>query len=181
MKGVVFTEFMNLVDAKFSPAVTEAVVEKAELPNGGAYTAVGTYDVAEMVRLVGCLSDETGLPAADLLYEFGRHLLWRFAALYPQYFEEAGSVFAFLDDIEDKIHVDVRKLYADTELPRFETAYPAADQMTLRYSSPRGLVKVCAGLIDATIEQFEESIEVELDLIKEDGTEALFTLKKVPQ
>ena len=72
MKGVVFTEFMEMMDSWFGPELTERVLEAAHLPSGGIYTAVGTYDHTELLALVVQLSRETGLPAAELVREFGQ-------------------------------------------------------------------------------------------------------------
>jgi len=43
MKGMVFTEFMDMVEEVLSADILEDIIEKSELPNDGAYTALGTY------------------------------------------------------------------------------------------------------------------------------------------
>ena len=55
MKGVVFTEFVEMVEARFGLPMLDRIIEAAQLPSGGAYSAVGTYDHGEMVQLVGAL------------------------------------------------------------------------------------------------------------------------------
>lgn len=52
MKGIVFTEFLEMVADKFSADTVDTIIEEADPPSGGAYTAVGTYDFAEMASLV---------------------------------------------------------------------------------------------------------------------------------
>ena len=47
MKGVVFTEFIEMVEDKFSADIADQIIEEADLPSGGVYTSVGTYDHAE--------------------------------------------------------------------------------------------------------------------------------------
>jgi hypothetical protein len=56
MKGVVFTEFLEMVEGRFGLAMADRIIEAAQLPSSGAYTAVGTYDYTEMVHLVNALS-----------------------------------------------------------------------------------------------------------------------------
>src|SRR5213080_4751245 len=99
-----------MVESRFSPRMAEEIIEAAHVPSGGAYTAVGTYDHSEIVRLVQQLAKATGVPANDLLKEFGKHLFKRFAAGYPMFFEDIDNAFDFLADIENHIHVEVRKL-----------------------------------------------------------------------
>ena len=52
MKGIIFTSFLDLVEEKFGMEMLEEVISSANLPNKGAYTAVGTYDHAELVQMV---------------------------------------------------------------------------------------------------------------------------------
>ena len=60
MKGMVFTEFLEMVEEKFSPEMAERIIESSELKSSGVYTTVGTYDHHEMITLVISLSRETG-------------------------------------------------------------------------------------------------------------------------
>ncbi len=179
MKGVVFTEFLDMVEDKFSPELADTIIEKSDLPNGGSYTSIGTYDVCEMGRLVQNLSTETGAPAPDLMGVFGKHLFSRFAATNPDVFRSDHCCFTFLSEIEGTIHRDVRKLYPDAELPSFEYEFPEQDKMVMVYSSPRGLGKVAEGLIEGCIEHFGEAIDVSAeDLSEGAGSRVRFSLEK---
>lgn len=51
MKGMVFTEFLDFVAARFGDDMVDDIVEASPLESGGAYTAVGTYSHGEMVAL----------------------------------------------------------------------------------------------------------------------------------
>ena len=93
MKGVVFTEFLEMVEDRFSPEMADRIIEGAKLPSGGVYTTVGTYDHGEMIQLVSCLSEETGIPSAELVRSFGMHLFGRFHTMFPKYFEDVSSSF----------------------------------------------------------------------------------------
>ena len=42
MKGLVFTEFLEMVESKWGLATVDRVIQGAALPNNGAYTSVGT-------------------------------------------------------------------------------------------------------------------------------------------
>ncbi|CAN7553117.1 heme NO-binding domain-containing protein [Pseudoduganella sp. LjRoot289] len=168
MKGVVFTEFMELVEARMGLDMLDRIITEADLPNDGAYTAVGTYDHAELVRLVMALSNATGMAVPALVHLFGQHLFQRFSVAYPALFADAGNVFDFLSRIDKVIHVEVRKLYPDAELPSLPCERPAPGELVLLYSSPRGFADLAAGLIDGCIAHFGETIAVtRTDLAKE--------------
>jgi Haem-NO-binding len=116
MKGIVFTEFLEMVEDRFSPAMADRMLEACALPSGGVYTAVGTYDHHEMVQLVSQLSTLTGVAVPELLRTYGQHLFGRFVHRYPHFFAGVDSAFAFLHNIEGYIHVEVRKLYPEADL-----------------------------------------------------------------
>jgi hypothetical protein len=112
MKGVVFTEFLEMVEEAHSPDMVDAIIADAAPPHGGAYTAVGTYPAQEMGALVGALARHSGTPAPELLRGFGAHIFSRFTALYPGFFEGVDDTFDFLERIETIIHTEVLKLDA---------------------------------------------------------------------
>jgi hypothetical protein len=160
VKGVVFTEFMEMVESRMGLDMLDHIITEAKLPNDGAYTSVGTYDHAELVRLVTALSSATGLSTSELVHVFGEHLFLRFSVNYPALFDDVRTAFEFLSRIDGVIHVEVRKLYPDAELPKLECARPSAGALTVLYSSPRGFGDLAAGLIAGCIAHFGEPITV---------------------
>ncbi|BDX05022.1 heme NO-binding domain-containing protein [Planctobacterium marinum] len=154
MKGVVFTEFMDMVEEVFSDDVLDEIIEKADLPNDGAYTTVGTYDHQEIVRLVVALSETSNMPLPDLLATFGKHLLGQFVKGYPQFFDEAKDAFDFLSNIDSYIHVEVLKLYPDAELPKFYHEQHSDKHLSMYYQSSRHFEDLAVGLIEGTLAHF---------------------------
>ena len=88
MKGIVFTEFLELVGRKYGVEMMDLFIEASDLPSGGAYTAVGTYDHGEMLALVQNLSTAIRVPVPELLKTYGQHLFARFSVRYPKFFAE---------------------------------------------------------------------------------------------
>lgn len=170
MKGVVFTEFMEMVESRMGLDMLDRIITEAELPNDGAYTSVGTYDHAELVRLVEALSNATALSTSELIYMFGEQLFQRFSLNYPNLFGATATAFDFLSRIDGVIHVEVRKLYPDAELPKLVCERPAPDALAILYCSPRGFGDLAAGLIAGCIGHFKEPIRVtRTNLEKEDA------------
>ena len=150
MKGIVFTEFLEMVESSFSADMVDDLIDDAQPAHGGSYTAVGTYDHSELVAMVVALSGRTGTPVPDLVHAFGRHLFARFHAGYPAFFEGMSGAVQFLAGIEDVIHAEVLKLYPDAQLPRFEcTLLP--DGLEMVYHSPRHFDDLAHGLIDGAV------------------------------
>ena len=161
MKGVIFTEFLELVEGKFGFDMVDDIIEACDLPSGGNYTAVGTYDHTEIVALVVELSQRTEIPVPDLLQVYGEHLFGRFTKLYPQFFENAENGFDFLEGVEDYIHVEVKKLYPTAELPKFENERISPTELRLTYHSSRHLEDVAEGLIKGCMAHFDTPVEID--------------------
>lgn len=179
MKGIVFAEFIELVEDKFGFAMADQIIEESNLPSGGAYTAVGTYDYHEMLELVSHLSKHTGISVEELVKVFGEHLLGRFVEGYPQFFNSVNSCFEFLDTIENKVHVEVKKLYPEAELPKFAADIESAQKMTLIYTSKRPFSALAYGLIKGSASYYKENIEIQmLDESTPELTKVTFTLTK---
>jgi hypothetical protein len=160
MKGMVFTQLLEMADAMLGPDKVEEIVASANLPSGGAYTAVGNYPHEEAVTLVVAFSQASGVPVPDLLQQFGEHLLTFFAKRYPAFFPAGGDAFSFLEGVETYIHVEVRKLYPDAELPRFITAREQPDVLRFDYYSSRHMESLAAGLIRGTLRHFGETAAI---------------------
>ena len=135
-------------------------MDRSDLSTGGVFAATGTYPFSDMQALVGSARAVTGTPVSDLLDHFGRAVGASFAAGYRAHFDEAGSLFELLSRVESHIHVEVRKLYPEAELPSLEVVHRDDDRMTLAYVSSRGLEEFARGIILAAAGHFGETVEV---------------------
>ena len=169
MKGIVFTEFLEMVEGKFGYAMVDKIITDAHLPSNGSYTSVGTYPHQEMVGLVMQLQHHTQIDVETLLKTFGSHLFDVFKKSYAVFFENHMTAFDFLESIENHIHVEVKKLYPDAELPRFETQRISADTMKMIYFSDRKMAALAEGLILSTLVHFNEGGTIETKQVDSEG------------
>ena len=179
MKGIVFSEFLTMVDERFSMEMSERLIDEVNPPSGGAYTTVGTYDAQEIVDLVVKLSEITKISVSDLLKAFGRYLFARFLEIFPQFFKGVTSTLDFLPRVESYIHLEVKKLYSDAELPSFTCVSPYPDRLEMEYRSVRNFPDLAEGLILGTADHFNERIKVERETIPGDPSAELFILTKL--
>ena len=181
MKGMVFTEFLTFVEDNFGYELVDNIITDSQLANNGAYTAIGTYDHEDMVKLVSALSKRLNTPIPDLLKTFGKHLFFRFKALFPHFFHENQTAFDFLSSVHDYIHIEVKKLYRDAELPRFEYEKPNPNTLIMYYTSSRHFEDLAEGLIAGCIELHHEKISIKKEVIPIEGpekTKIKFTMTK---
>lgn len=160
MKGIVFSELVEMVESRFGLEVADAMLDPDGLASGGVYVATGTYGHDEIVVLLTRLSATTGLTIPQLLHSYGEHLFPRFRAMFPAFFEAPRDAFTFLASVNDIVHAEVRKLYADAELPEFGCDLLDARSMRLVYRSSRGLADLAEGLIAGCCRSFGEDVAI---------------------
>ena len=178
MKGMVFTEFLDFAEEKFGLEEIDKMAQASK--SAGAYTSVGTYDHAELVGMLLILSESTGVEVKDLLKQFGKHLFGYLVTSYPSALNDASNAFELLSHIDGRIHVEVRKLYPDSELPKFDHEMLSVDHMRLTYSSDRALADLAEGLLLGCFEHYRESITIERhDLSDGEGKVVQFDLKRI--
>lgn len=169
MKGIIFTEFLEMLDEKFDPELTERIIEKANLPSGGAYTTTGTYDHTELVALVVELSKETEIGITDLVRTYGFYLFGRFVRGYPRFFSGIKDSFTFIEGVEEVVHAEVRKLYAEAKPPTISASRKGDNQLEVIYESERCLGDAAHGLILGCLDYFKEEVEVERENVDDDS------------
>lgn len=163
MKGIVFTEFLEMVEDTFSPDVADKIIDAStNLSTDGAYTAIGTYHHSELIELVTHLSEEIDMDTSLLVKTFGTYLFSRFVVLYPGFFESNNSCFGFLEMIENHVHVEVKKLYPDAELPSFQTKLLNDSTLEMIYESNRPFAPLAEGLMSGCIEYYNEDINIDI-------------------
>jgi hypothetical protein len=172
VKGFIFSEFVDYAASAFPDAIG---TELRGLRHDGARA----YPHAELLDLVARVARATALPAGELLRRFGMHLFGRFVAIYPVFFVELDSAFAFLGEINGNVHAEVQKLHPDAQFPRFECTADGDRRLVMGYRSSRPLADLAEGLIRGCVAYFGETIELTReDLAPGDGTAARFVLTR---
>ena len=139
---------------------------------------MGTYDHREMVTLVGKLSEQLQTPVPDLLRLYGRYMFASFKRNYSPFIDRSPNAFDLLNSIQHYIHVEVRKLYPDAELPHFTVTQPADGHMVMHYESDRKLADFAQGLIEGCLAHFGEQATVTQSRRLADGGDVVFDIFK---
>ncbi|WP_046759245.1 heme NO-binding domain-containing protein [Kordia jejudonensis] len=178
MKGIIFTEFLDLVEDKFGLEMVDTIIEQSKLASEGVYTAIGTYRFSEMLQLLQNLSSHTAISIDDLLLTYAEHFFSVIESSYPGLLATYKDPIEMLASIENHIHVEVRKIYPDAELPTFIVEEKTANSLTMIYKSSRAMHHFGLGLMNKTFEHFNSSATIVLEKIKQDGTEVKFIINK---
>ena len=178
MKGIVFTEFLELVEDKFGLEMVDNIITSSTLESGGIYTAVGTYSFSEMLQLLTHLSENTGISIDNLLLVYAEHFFSVIENSYPGLLATYNDPIEMISSIENHIHVEVRKIYPAAELPTFEVVEKTENSLVLIYTSSRAMHHFGLGLMNKTFAHFNATATIDLQKIKEDGTEVRFVINK---
>lgn len=169
MKGIVFTELLEMVEDKFGFDMAESIIEQANLPHDGMYVASGTYPHQELVSIVVALSKASELPVPTLLNVYGKHLFGRLISMYPVFAEGKNNPLEFINSVHDIIHVEVRKLYPDAELPDFKTISFNDNELVIDYISHRQMEEFAVGLMEGCAAHYQQEIDIQKSIVE--GTE----------
>lgn len=178
MKGIVFTGFLELVEDKYGLEMVDEIITNSNLESKGIYTSVGTYSFSEMLQLISNLSKFTNICADDLLLVYGEHFFSILLRSYPDLIKRYTDPIELLSSIENHIHVEVKKIYPEAELPRFEVLEKSSNSLIMIYKSSRAMHHFGLGLMNKTFEYFNSTANIILEQIKDDGTEIKFIISK---
>ena len=178
MKGIVFTEFLDLVEEKFGLGMVDKIIHQSKLESEGIYTSIGTYSFSEMLQLLQHLSADTDISIDILLLTYGEHFFGVIEKIYPGLLATYKDPIDMLSSIENHIHVEVRKIYPDAEFPTFVVEEKTKTSLIMIYKSSRAMHHFGLGLMNKTFQHFNSTASIVLEKIKEDGTEVKFIITK---
>lgn len=179
MKGIIFTEFLEMVEQEFGYEMVDKIISENDLSSGGAYTNVGTYNHEEIVKLIISLSRHSRQEVSSLLKAFGIFLFDTLKNAYPHFLEAAQNAFDFLESIENYIHVEVRKLYPDAELPSFETRKLDSNTLELIYKSERKMADFAEGLLIRSLDHFGVKASINRTNLDQTGSKVKFLITRI--
>src|SRR5437868_4752728 len=139
MKGVVFNLLEQTVTQEYGEDAWDALLDAAGLE--GAYTSLGSYPDADLMKLVGAASAMLTQPSGAIVKWFGRSAIPLMAERYPQFFTPHQSTRSFVLTLNDVIHPEVRKVYPGADVPVFDFDMSSDDVLVMGYHSKR---KMCA-------------------------------------
>ncbi len=161
MKGNVLVELIKMAEDAFGEDVVDEILDEADLSSDGAFTTVGNYPCSDLIKIVEGLSAHSGVSAEILQQKFGHWMMGHFGEKFPETFVGKRDSMEMLEAIDGQVHVEVRKLYPDAELPHFHTQRISDDHLKMVYTSPRPLEDFCHGLIEACVNRFGEKANIE--------------------
>ena len=163
MKGFIFTNFLDFVEKNKGLEMVDSMISDCDLPSDGIYSAFLSYEYNELVTLLTYVSKKTNIKQEVLLEEFGRFVFPYLIGKHSYIVKEYSNPIDLLAGIENHIHIEVKKLYEDAELPTFSVAEKTKTSLSLIYTSSRGLTYFAIGLMKETLDFFKVKGKIDMD------------------
>lgn len=174
MKGIIFTEFITIVESKFGLDVSQQMLDDAN--DSGVYTAVGSYDHRQLIKLIMSLSRITNIPTSQLQQTYGRLAFPALLQSLPILDIKTDNTFSFIEKVERHIHLEVKKLYPDATPPKFIFSNKTQSTMTMDYHSARCMGYVCMGLLEGCADYFNQSLTITMQPMNTAQSHVRFSL-----
>lgn len=147
MKGLLFTELMEMVEDDFGYNTANAIVLRSNLLSKGVYTTARSYHRREMSVLFEQLQQHTRLPFEQLASAFGRRLCQRMLASYPQHKAYMQRIFLLISK--------------RSTTPVFDFLKADADSLTILYNPQAKTACLTEGMVKGYLEHLLEQSRIE--------------------
>ncbi len=158
VKGIIFNLVEDVVSQENGPDAWDELLDAADVH--GAYTAVGSYDDAQLVAIVNAAAESGGSSPDDVMRHVGRQSLHILAERFPEFFELHSSVRTLLPSLNSVIHPEVRKLYPGANPPHFGFAEQPDGAILMDYYSERPMCALAEGLTLGSGDHFGENLSI---------------------
>jgi len=158
VKGIVFNLLDELVRRHHGEDAWDAILDGAGAV--GAYTSLGSYEDAELGRLVESASTVLGESPHAILIWFGRKAIPELVGRFPQFFSPHRRTEDFLLTLNEIIHPEVMKLYPGASTPVFDFDRSNRSVLRMGYVSERKLCSLAQGFVEGAAEHFGDDCEI---------------------
>lgn len=155
MKGVIFNLLEDFIVEGWGAAKFEKIFEQCPIHTQVPYVGPGTYPDAHLLAIIEQTCAELGVGRAEALRSFGRFAFPKLAARFDIFVREHEHPKPFLKTVHGIIHIEVQKVYANSEPPLISFTDPSPDRLLMHYTSRRKLCAFFAGLIEGTGDYFK--------------------------
>lgn len=158
MKGVLFNVVEAVITELDGADAWDDVIDASGV--AGAYTSLGDYPDGELSALVVATAARFKLSTDAVLVIAGRQGFRHLVAHHRELVSPYRDVLGLVADLNDVIHPEVRKLYADATPPQFVST-PRDRGVSLEYRSRRGLCRLVEGLLLGAGDHYGQTVAVQ--------------------
>lgn len=156
MHGLIFVELKKYVESKFDSATWQLLLEKAGQKHRFAWPP-RVYPDSDILALVTCACEMTGLTANAILEDFGEFIGPNLVERYKFLISPNWRLLDFLANTDDTIHT-VLRIQKGTTPPWLVATRIADDTMVITYTSPRKMCALLKGIVKGAAKYYKEDV-----------------------
>ena len=154
MKGIIFNIFESFVDKNISSKIYEESLEEAKDVND-FHLSSETYSDKEFFTLFEKVLSKIKLNKKDALFSFGEFLIKEL--LKNPLVKDYKNPEDILLNLDNVIHVEVKKIFLKAEPPRFNVKYKEDNKtLSMEYISKRKLCYLVDGILSGLGKHFNK-------------------------
>ncbi len=171
MKGIIFNIAESYLIETYGEEMFDEIIDECNLETIDPFVAPGTYPDSDLLEILVQTTKKVNITIDNLLKDLGRYAFFKLADRYPYFLEPYSSPKDFLLTVDDVIHVEVKKLYANSYLPTFQYQEPSENELIITYFSKRKLYPLMEGLINGVSDYFNKPIHQTHKIYQKNGNE----------
>lgn len=171
MKGIIFNIAEQFISTKYGDETLENILEDCKLITTDPFVGPGTYPDSDLIEIVRIASAKVELNPEEFLKRLGHFTFGKLAERHPYFVSNYKHPKQFLLTVDNVIHVEVKKLYNETQLPTFQYSEPSEKELVITYYSKRKMYTLMEGLISGVADHFNIAIEQHHHKYTIDGNE----------
>lgn len=160
MHGSMFVLLKRFVENRYDYSTWLKLLEAAGIDRT-VYQMHEMYPTRELFSIVEQASQVTGIPAYELMEQYGKFIVPDLMLIYAKYLSPNWRTYEMLLNTEEAMHGAVRKEDNRTTPPKLLVTKKGAKQLIVDYHSKRKMAGVAVGIIRGIATYFHES-----DLVK---------------
>ncbi|NSY32519.1 hypothetical protein DS891_02705 [Pseudoalteromonas sp. JC28] len=160
MRGVIFRGLEELVVEAIGMQTWDELLE-AHAPEGRVYVSPTSYPDAELFALAQGVADKLNKPLTDVLAIFGQSLFGFLAEKHKGISSKFTSFEELVLSIDSVIHMEVKKLYDEPNLPSIAAIVKDDKTIVLEYCSNRKLCFCAEGLLYGAAQFYSRKLKIE--------------------
>lgn len=159
MKGIIFNVLEEYINVHLGADVYEDILDELNLD--GVYVGPGTYSNDDFLKIVTLASEKAKMDLNIVVKDFGTFTFNVLHQKFPIFMEPYSKAKDFILTIHGVIHVEVKKLYQDSELPDLFYEDISKNELKIDYHSPKKLCLFMEGLLDGVKVLYDEDFTYE--------------------
>jgi hypothetical protein len=169
MKGIIFNIAEKFIIDTYGEDTFDEIMLTCSLQTREPFVGPGTYPSTDLMEILQKSSVHLNVPLPLFMFEFGKFSFTQLADRYPSFIESHDHPKEFLKSVEGVIHVEVKKLYSNVELPTFYYSEPSPNELVITYYSRRRLFDFMEGLIEGVALHYEKTIRQSRNIYEKNG------------